>query len=150
MRVPTTSEVYSWWDPRYWSAARPTDFCYGDCAWGLPDQPHHLSVIEWINTLLRREELEYTLPGETEPYEAAKVNRFRCSWQVLHLFHSFWRVTETTKGVHTSLKTPGAYAFARRMQHLTPDIIQEAIIAMQDLPAWCCKTRARLFFDGCL
>ena len=21
------------WDPKYWSKARPTEFCYGDCGW---------------------------------------------------------------------------------------------------------------------
>ena len=81
---------------------------------GLETWPHPLSVVEWIDILLRREELEYTLPDEAEPYVAAKVNRFRCSWQVLHLMHSFWRVTETTKSVHAALKTPGTFAFARR------------------------------------
>ena len=29
LRVPTTRQPYSWWDPKYWSVARPTDFCYG-------------------------------------------------------------------------------------------------------------------------
>ena len=132
LRVPTTSKPYTWWDPKYWSVARPTDFCYGDCAWGLDNQPHPLSVVEWITVLLRREELEYTLPGEAKVYEAAKVNRFRCSWQVLHLLHSFWRVTETTKSVHAALKTPGTFGFARRMQNVTPEIIQQAILTLHE------------------
>ena len=130
--MPTTRQAYTWWDPKFWSIARPTDFCYGDCAWGLENQPHPLSVIEWIIVLMRREELEYSLPGDAEVYEAAKVNRFRCSWHVLHLLHSFWRVTETTKSVHTALKTPGTFAFARRMQLLTPEIIHEAILTLQE------------------
>ena len=73
LRVPTTREAKTWWDPSYWTVARPTDFCYGDGAWGLEGQPHPLSVIEWITVLLRREELEYSLPSDPEPYEAAKV-----------------------------------------------------------------------------
>ena len=50
----------------------------------------------------------------------------------MHLLHSFWRVTETTKSVHAALKTPGTFAFARRMQNLTPEIIQQAMITMHE------------------
>ena len=132
LRVPTTATAKTWWDHTYWTIARPTDFCYGDCAWGNYNQPQALSVIEWITALLRREELEYSLEDDAEPYEAAKVNRFRCSWQVLHLLHSFWRVTETTQSVHTALKTPGTFAFAQRMQQLTPDMIQQAVLLLQE------------------
>ena len=46
LRVPTTRRVYSWWDPRYWPIARPTDFCYGDCVWGLEHQPMPMAVHE--------------------------------------------------------------------------------------------------------
>ena len=53
--------------------------------WGLENQPVPLTVIEWINVLLRREELEYTLPDEAVPYEAAKINRVRTVWQMIHL-----------------------------------------------------------------
>ena len=101
LRVPTTRQAYTWWDPKYWSIARPTDFCYGDAAWGLANQPVPLSPIEWISALLRREELEYTLPEDSEVYAAAKINRFRCSWQVLHILHSFLRLTETSNNIHT-------------------------------------------------
>ncbi|CAK0880981.1 unnamed protein product [Prorocentrum cordatum] len=132
LRVPTGKDPASWWHPSYWSIARPTDFCYGDCAWGHENQPHPLSVVEWITFLLRREELEYTLPGEEKPYVAAKVNRFRCSWQVLHLMHSFWRVTETTKSVHAALKMPGAFGLARKLQELKPEDIQDAMLKMHE------------------
>ena len=47
LRVPTTRQAESWWNPAYWSMARPTDFSYGDCVWGLESQPVPLSVIEW-------------------------------------------------------------------------------------------------------
>ena len=46
LRVPTTRQAYTWWDPKYWSVARPTDFCYGDCVWGLDNQPVPLSIID--------------------------------------------------------------------------------------------------------
>ena len=41
LRAPTDRRAESWWNPRYWSIARPTDFCYGDCAWGIGQQPPH-------------------------------------------------------------------------------------------------------------
>ena len=28
LRVPTNTTPLSWWDPKYWSLARPTEFCY--------------------------------------------------------------------------------------------------------------------------
>ena len=34
VRVRTTRQAETWWNPRYWFIARPTDFCYGDCVWG--------------------------------------------------------------------------------------------------------------------
>ena len=68
LRVPTTRQAYTWWDPKYWSVARPTDFCYGDCVWGLDNQPVPLSIIEWLCALFRREELECTLEDEPEEY----------------------------------------------------------------------------------
>ena len=60
-----------------------------------------------------------------DEYKAEKVHRFRTSWHVLHLAYSFWRVTETTKSTHSALKTPGTYGWARRLQQLTPEMIQQ-------------------------
>jgi hypothetical protein len=109
LRVPTSRKACSWWKPDFWSIARPTDFCYGDCVWGFfGSQPVSLTIAEWINMLWRREEAEYDAE-EGEHYEAAAINRFRRSWYDLHLLCSFWRVTETTSSVHTFMKTPGAF-----------------------------------------
>ena len=77
--------------------------------------------------LWRREEAEYDVEEE-EHYEAAAINRFRTSWYDLHLFASFWRVTETTSSVHTSMKTPGAYGYARKCADCSPAMIEEAIL----------------------
>ena len=74
-----------------------------------------------------REEAEYDLE-EGENYVAAPINRFRASWYDLHLFTSFWRVTETTSSVHTFMKTPGAYGYARKCADCTPAMIEEAIM----------------------
>ena len=124
-------EIKSWWSPDFWSIARPTDFCYGDCVWGFFGlQPVTLAIHEWINMLWRREEAEYDVE-EGEHYEAAAINRFRTSWYDLHLFTSFWRVTETTGSVHTFLKTPGAYGFARKCADCTSSMIEEAILRQE-------------------
>ena len=77
--------------------------------------------------LWRREEAEYDVE-EGENYVAAPINRFRASWYDLHLFTSFWRVTETTSSVHTFMKTPGAYGYARKCADCTPAMIEEAIM----------------------
>ena len=48
--VPTSRKPESWWSPDFWSIARPTDFCYGDCVWGFFGlQPVTLAIHEWIN-----------------------------------------------------------------------------------------------------
>jgi len=131
LRVPTNTKALSWWDPKYWSLARPTEFCYGDCVWGLEKQEESLSVLEWAWMLWRREELEYTLPGEPEPFIARPINRFRENWYVLHLVASFWQRTETTKSIHTFLKTPGAFGYTKALADLSPDMLQDAILNAQ-------------------
>ena len=66
LRVPTSRKACSWWKPDFWSIARPTDFCYGDCVWGFFElQPISLTIREWINMLWRKEEAEYdVIEGE--------------------------------------------------------------------------------------
>ena len=132
LQVPTTRNAETWWNPAYWSIARPTDFCYGDCVWGLENQPVYLSVVEWIQLLYRREELEYSMPGDKEPYVASPVNRFRSSWYDIHLSSSFWRVTETTKSVHSFMKTPRAYGYAQASAQVTPTMLEEAMIKSEE------------------
>ena len=89
----------------YWSIARPTDFCYVDCVWGLEKQPVPLSVLDWQQLVLRREEQVYDMPDDEVKYVVVGVSRFRISWYNINLLQFFWRVTETTKGVHTFLRT---------------------------------------------
>ena len=134
LRVPTTRQPYTWWDPKYWTIARPTDWCYGDCVWGLENQPVPLIVIDWITVLYRREEMEYSLPEEEskgEFFEAAPINRFRTSWYDIHLTNSFWRVTETSKSVHTFMKTPDAYGYAKACAHVTPAMLEDAMLRIE-------------------
>ena len=131
LRVPTSRRACSWWRPDFWSIARPTDFCYGDCVWGFfGSQPVSLTIPEWINMLWRREEAEYDVE-EGEQYEAAVINRFRRSWYDLHLFASLWRVTETTTSVHTFMKTPGAFGYASKCAQITPKMLKDTILRQE-------------------
>ena len=49
----------------------------------------------------------------------------------LHILHSFWRVTETTKSVHTFLKTPGAFGVARAIADITPEKLEEYMLTSE-------------------
>ena len=142
LRVPTSKRAESWWNPRYWSIARPTDFCYGDRAWGIGASPPHgdgpqkeethcFSVGEFIKNVFTREEMEYDVPGDKEKYVATATNRFRDTWYDVHLLHSFWRVTETTKSVHSFMKTPGAFGMTRACADLKPEMLEEVQLKMK-------------------
>ncbi|CAK0814408.1 unnamed protein product, partial [Prorocentrum cordatum] len=145
LRVPTSRKAESWWNPKYWSTARPTNFCYGDCAWGLGQLPPDgdedpqkqkegrlcFSVAHFINNLLTREEMEYDVPADEEKYVARPISRFRSSWYDVHLLCSFWRVTETTNSTYTFMKTPGAFGAARACADITPETIEEVQLRAQ-------------------
>ncbi|CAK0863360.1 unnamed protein product [Prorocentrum cordatum] len=145
LRVPTSRKAESWWNPKYWSIARPTDFCYGDCAWGLGQLPPDgdedpqkqkearlcFSVAHFIKNLLTREEMEYDVPADDEKYVARPISRFRSSWYDVHLLCSFWRVTETTNSTYTFMKTPGAFGAARACADITPKMIEEVLLRAQ-------------------
>ena len=133
LRVPTSRKAETWWSPEYWSIARPTDFVYGDCAWGLAKDDASLAptVEDMIQILFLREEMEYDCPSDVKKYVASATNRFRDSWYDLHLLHSFWRVTETTRSVHTFMKSPGAYGMARSCATLTPAMLEGVVLKAQ-------------------
>ena len=80
--------------------------------------------------LWRREETEYDVV-EGGNYEAAAINRFRSSWYDLHLFVSFWRVTETTSSVHAFMKTPGAFGYTRKCAEITPQMLEATILRQE-------------------
>ena len=142
LRVPTSRKAESWWNPKYWPIARPTDFCYGDCVWGIGQSPPHgdgpekeaqycFSVTDFIKNLFTREEMEYDLPDDEEKYVARPISRFRSSWYDVHLLHSFWRVTETTNSVYTYMKTPGAFGAAHACADLSPEMIEAVQLKAQ-------------------
>ena len=59
------------------------------------------------------------------------MNRFRDSWYDVHVLHSFWRVTETTKSVHAFMKTPGAFGTARACAEVKPEMLEAVQLKMQ-------------------
>ncbi|CAK0841403.1 unnamed protein product, partial [Prorocentrum cordatum] len=125
--------------------ARPTDFCYRDCAWGLGQLPPDgdedpqrqkearlcFSVAHFIKNLLTREEMEYDVPSDEEKHVARPISRFRSCWYDAHLLCSFWRVTETTNSTYTFMKTPGAFGAARACADITPEMIEEVQLRAQ-------------------
>ncbi|CAK0817607.1 unnamed protein product, partial [Prorocentrum cordatum] len=127
LRVPTSRKAESWWNPKYWSIARPADFCYGKQKEGRLC----FSVAHFINNLLTREEMEYDVPADVEKYVARPISRFRSSWYDVHLLCSFWRVTETTNSTYTFMKTPGAFGAARACADITPEMIEEVQLRAQ-------------------
>ena len=81
---------------------------------GGPEKTTHcISVFEFTKNLFLREEMEYDAPGDSKKYVAKATNRFRYTWYIVHLLHSCWRVTETTKSVHSFMKIPNAFGMAR-------------------------------------
>ena len=80
--------------------------------------------------LWRREEAEYDVI-EGGKYEAAAIYRFRSSWYDLHLFVSFWRVTETTSSVHAFMKTPGAVGYTRKCAEITAQMLEATILRQE-------------------
>ncbi|CAK0838914.1 unnamed protein product [Prorocentrum cordatum] len=143
LRLPTSRKAESWWNPKYWSTARPTDFCYEDCAWGLGQLPPDgdedpqkqkegrlcFSVAHFINSFHTREEMEYDVSADEE--KSRPISRFRSSRYDVHLLSSFWRVTETTNSTYTFMKTPGAFGAARACADITPDMIEEVQLRAQ-------------------
>ena len=59
------------------------------------------------------------------------MNRFRDSWYDVHVLHSFWRVTETTKSVHAFMKTPGAFGTASACAEVKPEMLEAVQLKMQ-------------------
>ena len=92
---------------------------------------HCISVSELVKNLFLREEMEYDVPRDNKKYVAKATNRFRDTWYIVHLLHSFWRVTETTKSVHPFTKTPGAFGMARACAEVEPDMFEKVQLNMQ-------------------
>ena len=70
--VPRAKVPLSLWDWRVWSQARPTLWRYGDAGNLYPARDTDLKTDEWMATLLLREEMEYSLPTDTEPFKVRR------------------------------------------------------------------------------
>ena len=72
-----------------------------------------------------REELEYTLPSDSEPFKVMEketdpeINRFADDWLSLHLFATLYQLSEQRKSVFAFLKN-GGIKYAAKVRHLTP------------------------------
>ncbi|CAK0795192.1 unnamed protein product, partial [Prorocentrum cordatum] len=122
LRVPTSRKAESWWNPKYWSIARPTDFCHGDCAWGLGQLPRDgdegpqkqkegrlcFSAAHFIQNLLTWEEMEYDVPADEEKFVASHGDDQQ------HF-----------------MKTPGAFGAARACAGIAPEMIEEVQLRAQ-------------------
>ena len=94
MRVPRGPTPLSYWDWRNWSMARPTLWRFGDGGYLFPDREELLTLLEWMNCIPLREEMEYDLPTDKEKFHACaessgqEINRFAGDWVTLHIFSS--------------------------------------------------------------
>jgi hypothetical protein len=64
--VPTASKPLSMFESKFWSAVDPRSFPYGDGVFGI-EREQKLTFGEWVNLLLRRDELVYTSVVEEAP-----------------------------------------------------------------------------------
>ena len=72
-----------------------------------------------------------SIRGGIETYRAHTMNRFRDSWYDVHVLHSFWRVTETTKSVHAFMRTPGGFGTASACAEVKPEMLEAVQLKMQ-------------------
>ena len=121
LRALTSREAESWWNPKHWLIARPTDGRHGDRARGVGQLPPIgdaepkeqknerlcFSAAHFIRNLRPQEEMEHEVPGDEEQCVADGANRFRQTWRDAHLLHFFWRATLTTNSALTFMKRPG-------------------------------------------
>ena len=94
LNVPRGPKPLTLFDWQAWSQSRPSLWRYGDAAHLDPKRSGGAQLLahEWITCLCMREELEYTLEEDEEPFCArdeeggVEVNRFAGDWVSLHMF----------------------------------------------------------------
>jgi len=122
MEVPRGPRPLSLWDWKVWTQARPTLWCYEDGG-NLYPRTTALLTTEWIDCMLRREELVYDVPGDLEPFvpavasDGGEINRFSADWMSIHLFATLYQLSETRRATFAFL-TNGGFAMARRVADL--------------------------------
>ena len=70
LQEPRGKVPLSIWDWKVWSQARPSLWRYGDCCNLYPERFTDLLTIEWIQCILCREEMVYSLSSDTEEFVA--------------------------------------------------------------------------------
>jgi len=124
MEVPRGPRPLSLWDWKVWTQARPTLWCYGDGGNLYPHRPTPLLTAEWIDCMLRREELVYDVPGDPEPFvpavasDGGEINRFSADWMSIHLFATLYQLSETRRATFAFLKN-GGFNWAKSVALLT-------------------------------
>ena len=90
-----------------------------------------LLVHEWMTYMLLREEMEYQLDTDDEPFvvrandDEAEVNRFASDWVTLHLFATLYFLSERHQSAFAFLKN-GGLKWAEKVRHLTPEVLANA------------------------
>ena len=111
--------------------ARPSLWRFEGAANLYPDRETLLTLIEWMCCLLVREEMEYDMPTDKEPFSVRaagsgpEINRFAGDWVTLHIFSSLRVLASQQQSTHAFLKN-GGMAWARKERQLTPELPAEA------------------------
>ena len=78
-----------------------------------------------------REELEYDVPGDEQPFCAHEdssmaINRFQGDWVAQHMFSTLFFLSERQQATYGFLKN-GGMKWASKVKDLTPNIMEEAV-----------------------
>ena len=128
---PRGSTPLSLWDWRIWAMARPTLWRFGDAANLYPDRQTPLPLVEWMSCMLIREEMEYSLPTDSEQFKVRpsdsdlEINRFAGDWVTHHLFSSLRVLASQQESTHAFLKN-GGIAWASKVRNLSPELLAES------------------------
>ena len=128
--VPTRRQALSLFDHEVWTKMSPVCFWYGDACWGHPRRPLPLSVAEFVEMLLRREELDYRTPSEIAANVVRKLpgeNRFRldCNYPVLHVLRTFWDLHHKIRSVYSFTARRQNAKSLRTLSQLTPQTLAD-------------------------
>ena len=104
------------------------EFFYGDACPFLP-RPRNISVKEVFRTLQNREELQYTLPTDTEEYVAQKRSRFDTP-EFVALFADVLRRMNTLQSMKTAFDREGFQKDMKLIAHVTSEQFLEAQTAI--------------------
>ena len=113
LEVPRGAAPLSLFDWKVWAQARPSLWRYGDAGHLDPKRAGtypQLLAHEWVTCLCMREETEYDLDPDTEPYRARQhdnepeVNRFVAGWVSLHMFATLQYLAERHQSAFAFLK----------------------------------------------